>query len=75
MTALIKGASFGLGEAFAKQLATQGANLVLVARSNCADGSCTGKLTNRLGTWGATFLPRTMILRLAVGTTKKLNQN
>jgi short-subunit dehydrogenase len=33
-----------------------------------------GKLANRLGTWGARFLPRNMILRLAVGTTKKLNQ-
>jgi short-subunit dehydrogenase len=34
-----------------------------------------GKLANRLGTWGARFLPRNMILRLAVGTTNKLNQN
>ena len=34
-----------------------------------------GKLANRLGTWGARFLPRNMILRLAVATTKKLNQN
>jgi short-subunit dehydrogenase len=34
-----------------------------------------GKLANRVGTWGARFLPRNMILRLAVGTTKKLNQN
>jgi uncharacterized protein len=33
-----------------------------------------GKLTNRLSTWGARFLPRNLILRLAVGTTKKLNQ-
>jgi uncharacterized protein len=33
-----------------------------------------GKLTNRLSTWGARFLPRNVILRLAIGTTKKLNQ-
>jgi uncharacterized protein len=34
-----------------------------------------GKLANRLGTWGARLLPRNMILRLAVGTTKQLNQS
>ena len=34
-----------------------------------------GKLTNRLSTWGARLLPRNLILRLAVATTKKLNQN
>lgn len=34
-----------------------------------------GKLMNRVGTWGARFLPRNMILRLAVATTRKLNQN
>ena len=33
-----------------------------------------GKLANRLGTWGARFLPRNMILRLAIKTTRKLNQ-
>lgn len=34
-----------------------------------------GKLANRTGTWGARFLPRSMILRLAAATTKKLNQD
>jgi short-subunit dehydrogenase len=34
-----------------------------------------GKLANRLGTWGARFLPRNTILRLAVATTKRLNQS
>lgn len=34
-----------------------------------------GKPANRLGTWGARFLPRNMLLRLAVKTTKKLNQS
>ena len=33
-----------------------------------------GKLANRLGTWGARFLPRNMILRLAIKTTRKFNQ-
>lgn len=33
-----------------------------------------GKLTGRLSTLGARFLPRAMILRLAVGVTKRLNQ-
>jgi short-subunit dehydrogenase len=33
-----------------------------------------GKLGNRLSTWGARLLPRSVILRLAVATTKKLNQ-
>lgn len=34
-----------------------------------------GKLANRLGTWGARFLPRNMILRLAMKTTRKLNRS
>jgi short-subunit dehydrogenase len=33
-----------------------------------------GRMTNRLSTLGARFLPRNLILRLAVGVTKKLNQ-
>src|SRR5450432_1578148 len=33
-----------------------------------------GKLANRMSTWGARFLPRNMILRLAAGVTKKFNQ-
>ena len=34
-----------------------------------------GKLASRLSTWGARFLPRNTILRLAVKTTRKLNQS
>ena len=34
-----------------------------------------GKRANRISTWGARFLSRNLILRLAVGTTKKLNQD
>ena len=34
-----------------------------------------GKLASRLSTWGARFLPRNTILRLAVKTTSKLNQS
>jgi short-subunit dehydrogenase len=34
-----------------------------------------GRLANRVSTWGARLLPRNTILRLAVATTKKLNQN
>jgi short-subunit dehydrogenase len=34
-----------------------------------------GKLANRLGTWGARLMPRDVILRLAVGTTEKLNRH
>ena len=33
-----------------------------------------GKLTVRLSTWGARLMPRNMILRVAAGTVKKLNQ-
>jgi short-subunit dehydrogenase len=33
-----------------------------------------GKLANRMSTWGARLLSRDMILRLAVGVTKHLNQ-
>jgi short-subunit dehydrogenase len=34
-----------------------------------------GKLLGRLGTWGARLMPRNMILRLAAGTVKELNQH
>lgn len=33
-----------------------------------------GRLANRLGTWGARLLPRNTLVRLAMATTKKLNQ-
>lgn len=33
-----------------------------------------GKITVRLSTWGARLMPRNLILRLAAGTVKKLNQ-
>lgn len=33
------------------------------------------KITGRLSTWGARLMPRNLILRLARGTVKKLNQN
>jgi hypothetical protein len=33
-----------------------------------------GKLLVRLSTWGARLMPRDMVLRIAAGTVKKLNQ-
>lgn len=33
-----------------------------------------GKITVRLSTWGARLMPRNLILRLAAGTVKRLNQ-
>jgi uncharacterized protein len=33
-----------------------------------------GKITGQLSTWGARLMPRNLILRLAAGTVKKLNQ-
>ena len=33
-----------------------------------------GKLSNRLSTWGARWMPRTLILKVAAGTMKNLNQ-
>ena len=33
-----------------------------------------GKITVRLSTWGARLMSRNLILRLAAGTVKKLNQ-
>jgi hypothetical protein len=33
-----------------------------------------GKITGRLSAWGAGLMPRNLILRLAAGTVKKLNQ-
>ena len=33
-----------------------------------------GKITGRLSTWGARLMPRNLILQLAAGTVKKLNQ-
>jgi short-subunit dehydrogenase len=34
-----------------------------------------GKMIGRLSTWGARLMPRNLILRLAAGTVKKLNQH
>ncbi|TGP39574.1 SDR family oxidoreductase [bacterium M00.F.Ca.ET.228.01.1.1] len=48
-TALITGASKGLGKVFAKALASRGMNLVLVARSTNALTTLAGDLTDRYG--------------------------
>jgi len=49
VTALITGASGGLGEEFARQLATQGANVVLVARSKDALERLASELRQQAG--------------------------
>ncbi len=66
-TALITGASGGIGEEFARQLAAKGYNLVLVARSK-------DKLNQLKQAWEEEFGIRVFVLPTDLANRKQLNQ-
>ncbi len=68
-TAMITGASKGLGAAFAKELASRSMNLVLVARSIVA---YPGRFSVRVAMWLPRLLPRRVVVSAAASASGKM---